>query len=44
VPAGEKATVWVQCAPGKLALGGGFTLAADAGRAAEEDMQVVDRL
>ena len=41
VKAGEKGTVWVQCAPGKLALGGGFTLAADAGKAAEEAVHVV---
>jgi hypothetical protein len=34
-------TVWVQCAPGKSAIGGGFTLASDAGVQAAQDVQVV---
>jgi hypothetical protein len=34
-------TSWVQCAPGKTALGGGFHLAADAGDAAARNVQVV---
>jgi hypothetical protein len=33
--------VWVKCAPGKTALGGGFTLAADASLAAKKQIQVV---
>jgi hypothetical protein len=33
--------VWVKCAPGKTALGGGFTLAADASLAAKKAVQVV---
>ena len=32
---------WVQCAPGKTALGGGFQLAADVGDDAARDVQVV---
>jgi hypothetical protein len=41
VPAdGEPHTVWVQCAPDKVALGGGFRLAADAGTAAAKAVQV----
>jgi hypothetical protein len=40
--AGEgRRTSWVQCAPGKTALGGGFHLAADAGDAAAKAVQVV---
>jgi len=39
---GQPQTVWVQCAPGKTALGGGFTLASDAGAAAQKAMQVVE--
>ena len=38
---GERQTSWVQCAPGKVALGGGFNLAADAGDAAAKAVQVV---
>lgn len=34
-------TSWVQCAPGKVALGGGFHAAADAGDAAAKAIQVV---
>jgi hypothetical protein len=34
-------TSWVQCAPGKTALGGGFHLAADARDDAARDVQVV---
>lgn len=42
VPAdGAVHTVWVQCVDGKTALGGGFTLAADAGTAAAAATQVV---
>ena len=32
---GSRQTSWVQCPPGKVALGGGFDLAADAGDAAK---------
>lgn len=32
--------VWVQCADGKVAIGGGFQLAADAGLALKKDLQV----
>lgn len=39
---GQAQTVWVQCAPGKVALGGGFTLAADAGQAAAEAVTVIE--
>lgn len=35
-------TVWVQCAPGKVALGGGFTLAADAGASAAAAVHVTE--
>ena len=38
---GTRQTSWVQCAPGKVALGGGFNLASDAGDAAAKDVQVV---
>jgi hypothetical protein len=38
---GTRQTSWVQCAPGKTALGGGFHLAADAGDAAAKAVQVV---
>jgi hypothetical protein len=38
---GSRQTSWVQCAPGKTALGGGFHLAADAGDAAAKAVQVV---
>jgi hypothetical protein len=38
---GLRQTSWVQCAPGKTALGGGFHLAADAGDAAAKAVQVV---
>lgn len=44
VPGDEGAaahTVWVKCAEGKVALGGGFTLAADASLAAKKAVQVV---
>lgn len=34
-------TVWVKCAPGKVAVGGGFQLAADASLAAKKAIQVV---
>lgn len=34
-------TVWVKCADGKVATGGGFTLAADASLAAKKLVQVV---
>lgn len=34
-------TVWVKCAPGKVAVGGGFQLAADASLAAKKAVQVV---
>jgi hypothetical protein len=37
---GEAHTVWVQCATDKVALGGGFRLAADAGTAAAQAVQV----
>ncbi|WP_433164707.1 hypothetical protein [Kribbella sp. CA-247076] len=37
----EPHTVWVQCAPGKVALGGGFRLAADASVATMKTIQVV---
>lgn len=41
VPAdGKSHAVWVQCADGKVALGGGFRLAADAGDAAAKAVQV----
>ncbi len=38
---GTRQTSWVQCAPGKTALGGGFHLAADAGDAKARQAQVV---
>ena len=38
---GSRQTSWVQCAPGKTALGGGFHLAADAGDDAARVVQVV---
>jgi hypothetical protein len=38
---GTRQTSWVQCAPGKTALGGGFHLAADAGDAKAKEVQVV---
>jgi hypothetical protein len=38
---GSRQTSWVQCAPGKTALGGGFDLAADAGDDAAKAVQVV---
>lgn len=38
---GTRQTSWVQCAPGKVALGGGFNLASDAGDAAAKAVQVV---
>ncbi|GAB2662625.1 hypothetical protein [Kribbella swartbergensis] len=38
---GKSHTVWVQCAQGKVALGGGFRLAADAGDAAAKAVQVI---
>lgn len=42
VPAdGKRHTVWVQCAPGKVALGGGFRLAADQTQQAAQDMDVL---
>jgi hypothetical protein len=42
VPAdGQRHTVWVQCAPGKVALGGGFRLAADNTQAAAEAISVL---
>jgi hypothetical protein len=34
-------TVWVQCAPGKVALGGGFRLAADSTQEAAESINVL---
>ena len=37
---GTRQTSWVQCAPGKVALGGGYTLAADAGDAAPQAVHV----
>ena len=37
----SRQTSWVQCAPGKVALGGGFHVAADAGDDAAKDIQVV---
>ena len=37
----SRQTSWVQCAPGKVALGGGFNVAADAGDAAAKHIQVV---
>lgn len=39
---GQSQTVWVQCAPGKVAFGGGFTLASDAGQAAAEAVTVIE--
>jgi hypothetical protein len=42
VPAdGNRRTVWVQCAPGKYALGGGFRLAADSTPEAAEAINVL---
>lgn len=42
VPAdGARHTVWVECAPGKVALGGGFRLAADNTQAAAEAINVI---
>jgi hypothetical protein len=42
VPADQaRHTVWVECAPGKVALGGGFRLAADATQQAAEDIDVL---
>jgi hypothetical protein len=38
---GKSHAVWVQCAEGKVALGGGFRLAADAGDAAAKAVQVI---
>lgn len=38
---GSRQTSWVECAPGKVALGGGYNLAADAGDAKAKDVQVV---
>lgn len=38
---GSRQTSWVQCAPDKVALGGGFHLAADAGDAPARAVQVV---
>jgi hypothetical protein len=38
---GTRQTSWVQCPPGKTALGGGFHQAADAGDDAARDVQVV---
>lgn len=41
VPADNKShAVWVQCAPGKVALGGGFRLGADQGDAVASKIQV----
>jgi hypothetical protein len=37
---GSRQTSWVQCAPGKTALGGGFHVAADAGDAAAKAVHV----
>ena len=37
---GSRQTSWVQCPPGKVALGGGFDLAADAGDAAAKAVAV----
>jgi hypothetical protein len=37
---GSRQTSWVQCAPGKAALGGGFNVAADAGDDAAKAVQV----
>lgn len=42
VPAdGTRHTVWVQCATGKVALGGGFRLAADSTQQAAQDIDVL---
>lgn len=38
---GSRQTSWVECAPGKVALGGGFNLASDAGDVAAKTVQVV---
>jgi hypothetical protein len=38
---GQRQSVWVECAPGKVALGGGFRLAADQTQQAAEAIQVL---